>query len=226
MTFPILLLDVETTGVSHKTDAVVEVAWIEVNSDLEIIDRDMSLIDPQRPIPSSAAAIHGITDRMVAGAPTLSEYFEDILQGVMRREPVTFVAHCAAFDWGFTSKHFHPDSRQICTLKLARRLYQDAANHKLGTLAYEFDLIDPSLRLHSAESDLTVLLGLLKRMVEDTGLDIDGLHALSLAPNPNEKIGFGKHRGTKLKDLPKDYVHWLLTKADIDADLRAALNAL
>ena len=38
---------------------------------------------------------------------------------------------------------------------------------------------------------------------------------------------FGKHKGTKLKDLPSNYIDWLLNKADnIDADLRTALLAL
>jgi len=226
MTLPILLLDTETTGVNHKIDKVVEVAWIEVDEELEVVDRDMSLIDPGQKIPPGASAVHGITDHMVIGAPTLDEYFEQILGRAMSREPVMFVAHNARFDYDFVGEYLHPDTLQLCTLKLARRLYPDMDNHKLGTLAYAFDLVDPTLRLHSAESDLAILLGLLKRMMADTGLDIDGLYDLSHQPNPSQKMTFGKHRGTPLKDLPRDYIHWLLNKTDIDADLRVALQSL
>jgi hypothetical protein len=34
------------------------------------------------------------------------------------------------------------------------------------------------------------------------------------------------HKGKKLEELPSSYVHWLLTKATIDDDLRAALLTL
>jgi len=46
-------------------------------------------------------------------------------------------------------------------------------------------------------------------------------------PRKIHKMSFGKHRGKNLSELPKDYVNWLLTKADnIDSDLRASLLAL
>ena len=217
-----LLIDFETTGLS-KTAKACEVAWIEIDDDLNVVDSDMSLLDPQCQIEAGAAAIHGITNRMVAGAPTADEYFHDILNGALSKQPVLMVAHCAPFDWRFFEPYAHRDTKTMCTLALARRIYPDAENHKLGTLAYLFDFVDDDTRLHSAESDLNMLLKLVRRMSEDTGLDIYGLAELSWQPNPNQKIWFGKHRGTPLRELPKDYIHWLLTKADIDAELRAAL---
>lgn len=220
-----LLIDFETTGLGKHAKAC-EVAWIEIDEDLNVVDSDMSLLDPQCQIEAGAAAIHGITNRMVAGAPTADEYFRDVLNGALGQQPLLVVAHNASFDWRFFEPYAHRDTQTMCTLNLARLLYPDAENHKLGTLAYLFDLVDADTRLHSAESDLDVLLKLVRKMATDTGYSIFELAELSRQPNPNQKIGFGKHRGTPLRELPKDYVQWLLTKADIDADLRAALVAL
>lgn len=222
-----LLIDFETTGLGKNAKAC-EVAWIEVDEDLNVVDSDMSLIDPQCQIEPGAAAIHGITNRHVAGAPTADEYFRDILGGALSREPVLLIAHNAVFDQRFFQPYSHRATQTMCTLRLARKIYPDADNHKLGTLAYLFDLVDADTRLHSAESDLDMLLKLVRKMSADTGMGIYELAEYAKAPNldPNQKIGFGKHRGTPLRELPADYIRWLLTKADIDADLRAALVAL
>lgn len=224
---PFVILDTETTGLSPKTDRVVEVAWIEIDNDFEIVDRDMSLIDPEKPIPPHLSAVHGITDRMVAGAPTLRDYFEVLMNDAFAQRPICLCCHNSQFDYGFIEPYLHPDTIQLCTLKLARRLYPNAENHKLGTLAYMFDLIDSSTRLHSAEGDLSVMVGLLKQMCHDANTDLAGLLTLANEPQVITHIGFGKHRGTALKDLPANYINWLLTKADnLDADLRAAIEAL
>jgi exodeoxyribonuclease X len=37
-------------------------------------------------------------------------------------------------------------------------------------------------------------------------------------------ITFGKHKGTEIKDLPADYVQWLLRQDDLDPYLVKALN--
>ena len=70
-----LIADVETTGVRTE-DRVVEIAWIEVDNDLNIVDEVHSLIDPEMPIPAAASGVHHITDAMVADAPTISQFFE------------------------------------------------------------------------------------------------------------------------------------------------------
>jgi DNA polymerase III epsilon subunit-like protein len=223
---PFVLLDVETTGLSPKTDRVVEIAWMEIDADLNIVDRDMSLIDPERSIPAHVSAVHGITDRMVVGAPTLADYFNILLDGAFRN-PICLIAQNSQFDYSFIKPHLHADTIQMCTLKLARRLYPDAENHKLGTLAYMFGLVNETTRLHSADGDLSILLGLVKRMCEDAQTDLHGLLALANEPAVITKMPFGKHKGVALKALPASYVHWLLHKTDnLDADLRAALENL
>lgn len=85
-----VIVDTETTGL----DGVAEVVQIGV------IDQDGAvlldtLVRPTRPIPEGATRIHGITNAMVAAAPTFAEILPQ-LQGVLRDR--TVVIFNAAYD--------------------------------------------------------------------------------------------------------------------------------
>lgn len=66
---PLLFFDLESTGVEKQKDKIVQLAIKKINLDGSI-DNHEFLVNPERPIPPSATAIHGITDNDVAGKPT------------------------------------------------------------------------------------------------------------------------------------------------------------
>lgn len=65
-------VDLETTGLDPRADAIVELAAVRFVQS-RVADRYVTRVDPGRPIPPESTRIHGITDAMVAGAPTLDE---------------------------------------------------------------------------------------------------------------------------------------------------------
>ena len=74
-----LILDTETTGLGDDAE-VVELAVIDCAGAV-LLD---TLVRPSGPVPAEAAAIHGITDAMLAEAPTWSEIharFCDLVEG-------------------------------------------------------------------------------------------------------------------------------------------------
>lgn len=85
-----VLVDTETTGVSDD-DEVCEIAILDVTG-VPILN---TLVRPTRPIPAEATAIHGITDDMVATAPTWREVADQYAAVVAGR---TVVAYNLAFD--------------------------------------------------------------------------------------------------------------------------------
>ena len=216
--------DTETTGLG-KDAGIVEISWVETDENFNEVDRHYSLINPEKPIQPGAMGAHGITEAMVADSPTISEFMEeagyplDVDGGVL-------VAHNAAFD----IVHFAPWMREpltLCTMKAARVIYPEADNHKLTTLKYYLGLDGCHDRAHSADEDVNVLMQLVKRMCQDAECGLPELLHIQNIPRKIHKMSFGKHRGKALSELPKDYVNWLLTKADnIDSDLRASLLAL
>ena len=216
--------DTETSGLGPDA-GVVEIAWIETDDQFNVLQTVRSLINPEVPIQFGAMSVHGITEVMVADAPTLTRFMTE--GGFpLKGEDKVLCCHNVQFD----QKFFNPwmdKPETLCTLKCARVLYPDAENHKLQTLKYMFGLTGDHNKAHTALEDVEVTIQLAQQMCRDAGTDLYGLLEVQRRPRPIKVMPFGKWKGTKLEDLPADYVYWLLNKADnIDADLRTALLAL
>ena len=219
-----LLVDTETTGISAD-DKVCEMAYVEIDDAFNVVRSGNSLINPGIPINYAASAVNGITDVMVKDAPTLEDYM--LSEGSPLRGEVTLIAHNLDFDFRFLKQYTDDGVGKLCTLKCARVLYPDAANHKQGTLAAMLGIQVAREKAHSADGDLDVLLQLLQHLCRDADTDLYGLLEVQRRPRPIKNMPFGKHRGVPLKDLPANYIFWLLNKAEnLDADLRTALLAL
>lgn len=88
----ILVADTETSGLS-KSDGICQLAFTEINPQLEVISSWDSLIDPECPISASASGTNGITDDMVADAPTMAEAMELLEQQFGHFNDVLLIAH-------------------------------------------------------------------------------------------------------------------------------------
>lgn len=225
MDYRYFLADVETTGVS-TADAVCEIAWTEIDTDFRVLDQGYSLINPGKPIHYAASAVNGITDAMVADAPTIEEYMAE--KGMpLFGEDVVLIAHNCQFDHRFLKPFMHDNALTLCTLKCARVLYPEAANHKQATLAAMLGIEVARDKAHSADGDLDVLLQLLQHLCIDADCSLPELMHVQNIPRKISRIPFGKHKGLLLTELPKSYVSWLLKDCtNLDADLRTALSAL
>lgn len=216
-----VVLDTETTGF-RDADEIVELAWVEIDQDGEVVRAHASLIDPEIPIPPDASAVHGITDEDVADSPTMAEYLTTASHPFDCDDVIPF-AHNWPFDRRFLIKHIPTLDRGACTVRLARVIYPDTPNHKLQTLRQVLNLSVEG-EAHRAAGDVSVLLALINRMRQDTGLGLFDLFELSNEPFPVTQMPFGKHKGMPLTELPPGYVTWLLSLPNLSDDLRHALN--
>ena len=219
------LADVETTGVKAD-DSVCEIAWCEISESMEVTHQGYSLINPGKPIHYAASAINGITDEMVTSSPTLEEYM-DAENYPLHGDDVVLIAHSASFDHRFLKGYMSESAKVLCTLKLARRLYPDAENHKQATLAAMLGVKVSREKAHSADGDLLVLLQILKRMCLDSECSLTELLHIQAIPRKIVTMPFGKHKGQKLSSLPASYVKWVLSEVkNLEEDLRIALSAV
>jgi DNA polymerase-3 subunit epsilon len=138
-----VVVDVETTGGSpDRGDRVTEVAAVRVSGG-RIQETYASLVNPQRRIPSMIVSLTGITDSMVRDAPLFSAVASEVARMV---EGQVFVAHNAAFDWRFVTAEMEratgtkPAGRQLCTVRLARKLLPQLPSRSLDGLATYFGL--------------------------------------------------------------------------------------
>jgi len=141
-------VDVETTGFTPATCAVVEIGCLVVDHG-RIVATFETLVNPLQPIPPRATAIHGIRDDDVARKPTLG-MVAPIVRSVCSGAIV--VAHNAAFDLAFLP--FLQNSPSLCSYRLAARVVPEAPNHKNQTLRAFFKVCDPLLDGRSAHRAL------------------------------------------------------------------------
>ena len=166
----IAVIDFETTGLSPSQGArATEVAAVLVE-DGRVVGRFQSLMNSGAWVPPFIERLTGIGNAMLAGAPPARAVMHEVMR-FTRGCPL--VAHNAAFDRGFWQAEAalagcEPDPAHefACTLLLARRLYPQAPNHRLGTLA-SLHRLPTADRAHRALADAEVTAHLLVRMQAD-----------------------------------------------------------
>ena len=166
----IAVIDFETTGMSPAQGArATEIAAVLVQAG-QIVGRFQSLMNSGAWVPPFIQQLTGISNAMLAAAPPARA----VMQEVMRfTHACPLVAHNAAFDrafWqaeaGLAGCETDPAHNFACTLLLSRRLYPQAPNHRLGTLAALHRLPDHG-RAHRALADAMTTAHLLLQMQQD-----------------------------------------------------------
>lgn len=220
-----IIFDTETSGLGPK-DGVCELAYCEIDRKGNVVEKGHSLIDPGVPISPSATGVHGIFDKDVTDSPTLEEYMTVVHEiPPFFGDEVIFIAHNARFDWKFLKDWINSET-QLCTLRLARKVWPESPDHKAQTLRVYLGLPFDRGDAHSAAGDVEVVRLMLVKAMEQLDCTLDELIELSAAPIKIEVFPFGKHKGLKMADLPKQYVKWALANLDLDSDLKKALEAL
>lgn len=128
-------VDLETTGGTATTDRITEVGIIEVDEDGQVRQWS-SLVNPEMPIPPFIQSLTGISNQMVADAPTFAELADDIHARLADR---IFIAHNARFDHGFLKNEFRRTGHEfrppvLCTVRLSRKLFPGFARHNLDSI--------------------------------------------------------------------------------------------
>jgi DNA polymerase-3 subunit epsilon len=89
-------IDIETTGLDPKRDAIVALAAIPFRGGRPSTAAGYArLVNPGRPIPPDAQLVHGISDADVRDAPSVTAALPEFLE---RCRGGTLVAHSAGFD--------------------------------------------------------------------------------------------------------------------------------
>ena len=175
----VAVLDFETTGMSPAMGArATEIAVVLVRGG-RVVDRYASLMHSGVWVPPFIEQLTGISNRMLASAPPAGQVMREVADFT---RGCALVAHNASFDRGFwlhemalaeagSAEDGSADAADSnppfgCTLLLSRRLYPEAANHKLGTLA-RLHGITPTGRAHRALADAEMAAGLWLRIVHD-----------------------------------------------------------
>jgi DNA polymerase III subunit epsilon len=133
-------LDTETTGLFPIMHRLVEVGAVRFRLDGQELATFQTLINPEIPIPKDVQHVHGITDRMVRGKPTIEYVLPQFIEFLGHHDTI-LLAHNAPFDLGFLAMALtrlritYPPHYLLDTLHMARRLYPAWPSHSLEYVA-------------------------------------------------------------------------------------------
>lgn len=228
----VIFLDTETSGGDSETHAITQLAFKKSNG--EIFN---SYFNPGHPTTFEAMAVTNITDEMLKNAPILVDHPVKESLGEDLKENY-LVAHNAAFDIKFLMREGIFPRKHICTLKVSRRYAtedirgQELSGHSIQYLRYALGINDDSFTAHDALSDILLLeklfnyqYDLLKKILgtEDESQILEHMYEVSQQPSLLRRIKFGKHKDMTYEQLAQqhpDYLEWLLSKDDVDEDVR------
>ena len=148
----IVCFDIETTGLKVTREAITEIGAVVLKSG-KITETFQTFVNPGRRLTPEIIGLTGITDAMLADAPSLKEALTAFLQFVNGR---VLAAHNAEFDISFiragcrkVGLEFEPT--YIDSLILAQNLLPELHKYKLDIVAEHLDL--PAFNHHRASDD-------------------------------------------------------------------------
>lgn len=164
-----VVFDTETTGLfPDRGDEIVQLAAVRVVNGRRVLNEVFdTLVNPGRPIPPSSTLIHGISDDMVADAPSIDEVarqFHAFARGAV------LVAHNIDFDLSFL-KRVEPriglrfDHPVLDTAELSASVFGDGENHSLDALAARLGVALPPSARHTALGDATATADILIKLL-------------------------------------------------------------
>ena len=160
------IIDVETTGGSPFFSRVIEVGLLRVERG-EVVEEFQTLVNPGVEIPEFITKITGLRERDLIGAPTFADIADDLLT---KFEDAVFVAHNAAFDYGFIKEEYRRlgyrfNLDRLCTVRLSRALYKEHKRHNLSAIIERFNF--EINNRHRAFDDAKVLWDFLQHIHQE-----------------------------------------------------------
>ena len=138
----VVVLDFETTGLSPGMgDRALEIGAVKLTGGL-VVGQFQELMHPGQRVSRAIEAYTGISNEMLVDARPCSEVMRDFAEFI---DGYNLVAHNASFDKRFLDAELdridsNYSGQFSCSMLAARRIYQCAPNHRLGTLVSYIDI--------------------------------------------------------------------------------------
>lgn len=162
-----VVVDIETTGMSAASCAIIEISAVRFSAD-KPIETFSTLVDPQRRIDYFITRLTGITNAMVKGAPLIDRAIMDFYRFVGNS---VIVGYNVNFDVNFLYDflvrcHGIPLKNDfIDVLRIARRVLPELPDHKQTTVAEHFGI--STRGAHRAETDCLICAAVLEKLKEN-----------------------------------------------------------
>ena len=246
LTRPLVCVDLEATGVWPGRDRIVQIAAASIFPDGSVSTWS-SLVNPEQPMPPAALAIHGITDAMVASAPTFAQLAQTV--GALLSECDLTGYNVARFDRRLLAAEFRRAGVEDPTVGAfvidAYTIFVRQEPRSLdGALRfYGVEAGQAHRQAHDASSDVEATVAVLAAQLNtysDLPKTVAELHDWLYPIDPNRidaygklvwrdgvaTVAFGAQAGTSLADLAagdRSFLEWVLRK-DFSDEVKAIVR--
>lgn len=153
----IVVLDVETTGLSPEQNEIIELALVRLENGQRTVFK--RLVNPGVPIPPFISRLTGIRNEDVHGA---ADIYTVLREALPMLEGATLVIQNASFDLGFLRPRlrrlgYRLENPVVDTIHWARKALPGLSKRGLDSLAWAFDL-GPITGRHRALGDVETTL--------------------------------------------------------------------
>lgn len=196
-----------------------------------------SRFKPNKPIDPQAAKVTGIYDKDVADCPSI-DTFE------LPEKTYCLIGHNITFDHKVLSYKDLTNPikvKLVCTKELSQLAFQgdNIQNNKLTTLFAHFYPEHTAIleKAHGAYQDCLMVYMLLAKILErlpkvetwETLINLcsqgkKSYEELSELNKTIEVMPFGKHKGLKMEEVPRDYLRWLSKQDGLSPSLENAIK--
>ena len=241
---PIIIFDLETTGINIAKDRIVEISILKVYPNGNEESRTW-LVNPEMEIPKEASDIHGITNERVKTEPAFKVLAKEVLEMIKDCDLAGF--NSSRFDIPLLAEEM---LRAEVDFDMKDRVAVDVQvifhkkEERTLSAGYKFYCGKELINAHSAEADTLATYEILKAQLDkydDLENDINFLSEYSsfnkradlagfiqFDEENNEIFTFGKYKGQKVVDIlkkDKGYYSWI-QNADFPLYTKKALAGI
>ncbi len=227
---PLVVFDLETTGLSIFIDRIVEIAYLKIMPNGVVFKSDF-MLNPGINIPEESSAVHGITDDDVAGASTFQQKAADLWD--IFHDCYYSGFNIISFDLPMIRREFirvgMDFNYEVSQIIDSKRIYQYMEPRTLAG-AYKYYCGKEHKYAHSAASDVEVTTEILNKQLEKYKevRDLDFVKKIHAETGDtyvdNERkfywrygkahFAFSKHRDESLENIAKTdpaFLRWVLS---------------
>ena len=227
---PLVIFDLETTGLSVNLDRIIEIAYLKIMPDGTMTKGDL-FINPEMKIPAEAFAVHGISDEKVKDQPTFKDKAAELFEIFKDSSYSGF--NVLSFDLPFLKREFLRAGIDFDYLEAkiidAKVIYHFMEPRTLSA-AYKFYCEKEHVDAHNALGDVEATAEILGRQLEKYSevRDWDYIYKIHHASDDrfvdNDRkfywrsgeayFTFSKHKDRSLAEVAErdpGFLNWILT---------------
>ncbi|OGF25234.1 hypothetical protein A2331_05995 [Candidatus Falkowbacteria bacterium RIFOXYB2_FULL_34_18] len=242
---PLVIFDIETTGLDISSDKIIEIAYIKIFENGKV-EKDSFLINPEMPIPRESTIIHNINDETVANSPTFKKIAQQLWEVfnncyysgfniinfdllILRREFVR-----VGMDFEYHTEQII-DSKKIfqhmapINLSSAYEYYSwKAFNKKRSSMSHAETAAEILIKQFERYNELSDKKFLTKIHKEDSDINIDNIRKFYWR-NGEACFSFSKYKDKPISEVAKkdrNFLEWIIAADFTEETKRIIKTAL